>query len=69
MKNVSHIRLAGGTSSHEFGESPSSIIIKTTLNAKFKDKDIDVCGHGLLMFQVLILTMAITGFIRAVVCG
>ena len=48
MKNVSHIRLAGGTSSHEFGESTSSIIIKNTLKGEYMDKNIEMCEHGLL---------------------
>jgi len=48
IPNVSHIRLAGGTQSHEFMESTSTILVKEQLSSEYKGKDIDLCQHGLL---------------------
>lgn len=48
MENVTHIRLAAGTQSHEFMESTSPIILSNELAKEFPDKDIKMCQHGLL---------------------
>lgn len=48
IDNVTHIRLAGGTQSHEFLEASTPIVVTNKLSEEYKDKDINMCMHGLL---------------------
>lgn len=47
MENVTHIRFAVGTASHEFQESTSPIVVSNMLAEKYKSKNIELCQHGL----------------------
>ena len=46
--NVKILRIAEGTSAHNFGEQSSENLVKYILKQRYPKKDIDVVGHGLI---------------------
>ncbi len=47
-QNVKILRIAEGTSAHNFGEQSSENLVKYILKQKYLKKDIDVISHGLI---------------------
>jgi hypothetical protein len=46
--NVKTLRIAEGTSAHNFGEQSSENLVKYILKQRYPKKDIDVVSHGLI---------------------
>jgi hypothetical protein len=49
--NVKHMKLAAGTSAHNFGEATAEILASKLLASKHLDRQVTVCYHGLMDYN------------------